>query len=153
MLWQWLRLPSSNTRLLFRTLLVSCRLGLPAPRLWNFRIENYIFQTSLLLALWSPGPRLQSTPPVPGNLKSKSKFPALPPDLPKNPSPPTVGHRPSRGRHSIVQWFRARAQVQRSLFQFSIPTGVMPLRVASPRRVFHRVSPFPTKPCKFRIEN
>ena len=148
---QWLRMRSGSARLLFRTLLVSCRLGLPAPRLWNFRIENYIFQTSLLLALWSPGPRLRST--LPGNLKSKSKFPALPPDLPKNPSPPTVGHRPSRGRHSIVQWFRARAQVQRSLFQFSIPTGVMPLRVASPRRVFHRDSPFPTKPCKFRIEN
>ena len=37
---QWLRTRSGNTRLLFRTLLMSCRLGLPAPRLLKFRIGN-----------------------------------------------------------------------------------------------------------------
>ena len=89
---------------------------------WELRIENYIFQTSLLLALWSPGPRLRSTPPAQKQLSSRPS---------KNPSPPMVGHRPSLGRHSIVQWFRARTLVAKVFV-------VMLLRVASPHRVFHQ---------------
>ena len=94
---QWLRTRPGNTRLLFRTLLVSCRLGLPAPRLWKFRIEKQI-------------PNLQ------------------PPD------------RPSLGRHSIVQWFRARDLVAKVFV--SIPPGVMPLRAAARTAYSTETEPF-----------
>ena len=64
---QWLRTRSGNTRLLFRTLLVSCRLGLPAPGLWKYRIETKFSRP----ASSSPcGPLAQGSDPHPRHQES-----------------------------------------------------------------------------------
>ena len=59
---QWWRTHSGNTRLLFRTLLVSCRLGLPAPRLWKFRIDNKFSKPAASCSACAP---LTLTPRLP----------------------------------------------------------------------------------------
>ena len=86
---QWLCMRSRSARMLLRTLLVSCRLGLQPQGCGNLELKSKFSKPAASCSTCARlTPRLPSTFP-------KTKL---------------------QGRHSIAQWFCACAHVQRSVF-------------------------------------